>query len=89
MIPITPGGVGTVDAFMIAILTGNGTADGAATAADLVWRASSFVPQIAIGVIALILWYRRAGKTFATTRPKSSQTVDSGGSMTSKDSVGD
>ncbi len=89
MIPITPGGVGTVDAFMIAILTGNGTADGAATAADLVWRASSFVPQIAIGVIALILWYRRAGKTFATTTPKSSQTVDSGGSMTSNDSVGD
>lgn len=65
MIPITPGGVGTVDAFMIAILTGNGTADGAATAADLVWRASSFVPQIGIGVIALILWYRRAGRTFA------------------------
>ena len=65
MIPITPGGVGTVDAFMIAILTGNGTADGAATAADLVWRASSFVPQIAIGVIALVLWYRRAGRTFA------------------------
>lgn len=67
MIPITPGGVGTVDAFMIAILTGNGTADGAATAADLVWRASSFVPQIAIGVIALVLWYRRAGRTFATS----------------------
>lgn len=73
MIPITPGGVGTVDAFMIAILTGNGTADGAATAADLVWRASSFVPQIAIGVIALVLWYRRAGRTFAasSTQPAS------------------
>lgn len=70
MIPITPGGVGTVDAFMIAILTGNGTADGAATAADLVWRASSFVPQIAIGVIALVLWYRRAGRTFAASSTK-------------------
>lgn len=65
MIPITPGGVGTVDAFMIAILTNNGTAEGAATAADLVWRASSFVPQIIIGVLALVLWYRRAGRTFA------------------------
>ncbi len=69
MIPITPGGVGTVDAFMIAILTSNGTANGAATAADLVWRASSFVPQIIVGVIALVLWYRRAGRTFAATKP--------------------
>ena len=65
MIPITPGGVGTVDAFMIAILTANGTSDGAATAADLVWRAASFVPQIAIGVLALVLWYRTAGRAFA------------------------
>jgi uncharacterized protein (TIRG00374 family) len=69
MIPITPGGVGTVDAFMIAILTSNGTANGAATAADLVWRASSFVPQIIVGVIALVLWYRRAGRTFAAAKP--------------------
>jgi len=71
MIPITPGGVGTVDAFMIAILTSFGTSDGAATAADLVWRASSFVPQICIGVIALVLWYRRAGRTFASSTPDS------------------
>ena len=71
MIPITPGGVGTVDAFMIAILTNFGTSDGAATAADLVWRAASFVPQICIGVIALVLWYRRAGRTFAAAKPDS------------------
>lgn len=70
MIPITPGGVGTVDAFMIGILTANGTADGAATAADLVWRASSFVPQILVGVLALVLWYRRAGRAFAATKPE-------------------
>ncbi len=76
MIPITPGGVGTVDAFMIAILTGNGTADGAATAADLVWRASSFVPQIAIGVIALVLWYRRAGRTFAAASAAHSSSAE-------------
>ena len=83
MIPITPGGVGTVDAFMIAILTANGTANGAATAADLVWRASSFVPQIAIGVIFLILWYRRAGRTFAAN--KSSATTPDGATSASKD----
>jgi uncharacterized protein (TIRG00374 family) len=76
MIPITPGGVGTVDAFMIGILTANGTADGAATAADLVWRASSFVPQIIVGVIALVLWYRRAGRTFAAAKPEDSVKSD-------------
>jgi uncharacterized protein (TIRG00374 family) len=69
MIPITPGGLGTVDAFMISILTANGTDSGAATAADLVWRACSFIPQIIIGVIALVLWYKRAGQTFAAAKP--------------------
>lgn len=68
MIPITPGGLGTVDAFMIAILTSFGTSDGAATAADLVWRASSFLPQILIGIVALVLWFRRAGRTFAASK---------------------
>lgn len=68
MIPITPGGVGTVDAFMISLLTANGTSDGAATAADLVWRAGSFVPQIIIGVIALLLWYRHANRTYAAAK---------------------
>ena len=65
MIPITPGGLGTVDAVMIALLTNMGVSDGAATAADLVWRAASFVPQITIGVIALVTWSRRAARTLA------------------------
>jgi len=59
MIPITPGGLGTVDAAMIALLTGLGVDAGVATAADLVWRAASFVPQIIIGVVALITWTRQ------------------------------
>lgn len=65
MIPITPGGLGTVDAAMIALLVSFGTSTGDATAADLVWRASSFIPQIALGVIALLLWYRKAGQSLA------------------------
>ncbi len=65
MIPVTPGGLGTVDAAMIALLTANGVSSGDATAADLVWRASSYVPQIVVGVIAILVWYRRAGKRFA------------------------
>lgn len=65
MIPITPGGLGTVDAAMIALMTSFGVPDGVATAADLVWRATSYVPQIIIGIVALVLWYRRAGQYLA------------------------
>jgi uncharacterized membrane protein YbhN (UPF0104 family) len=60
MIPITPGGLGTVDAIMIAIMTQFGVAPGVATGGDLVWRACSYVPQIIIGILALVLWYRTA-----------------------------
>lgn len=65
MIPLTPGGLGTVDAAMIALLTALGVDPGAATAADLVWRAASFVPQIVIGVIALITWSRQGTRALA------------------------
>ncbi|MFA7324108.1 MAG: lysylphosphatidylglycerol synthase transmembrane domain-containing protein [Candidatus Nanopelagicales bacterium] len=67
MIPITPGGLGTVDAVMISLLINFGVEPGDATAADLVWRAASYVPQIAIGIVSLVVWMRRAGRTFATT----------------------
>ena len=67
MIPITPGGLGTVDAAMIALLVSFGVPEGTATAADLVWRACSFVPQIIIGIIALVSWSKKAGQTFAST----------------------
>lgn len=56
MIPITPGGLGTVDAVLIALLTSAGIDSGAATAADLVWRASSYIPQMAIGLGAIFIW---------------------------------
>lgn len=65
MVPITPGGLGTTDALMIQLLVGMGTEKGAATAADLVWRATSYVPQIVVGVIALVAWYRKAGQALA------------------------
>ena len=72
MIPITPGGLGTVDAAMIALLVGFGTSVGVATAAALLWRAASFIPQILIGVIALVAWYRKAGQALAKPTPASS-----------------
>jgi len=67
MIPITPGGLGTVDAVMISLLVKFGVDSGEATAADLVWRASSYIPQITIGIISLVAWTKKAGQTFATT----------------------
>jgi uncharacterized membrane protein YbhN (UPF0104 family) len=69
MIPITPGGLGTVDAFLIALLTAMGVSEGDATAADLVWRAASYVPQIIIGIACLVAWSRRAAHTFAAAQP--------------------
>jgi uncharacterized protein (TIRG00374 family) len=68
MVPITPGGLGTVDALMITILVSLGATKGDATAADLVWRASSYVPQIIVGIGCLIGWYRKAGEKFAAAK---------------------
>ncbi len=70
MVPITPGGLGTVDALIIALLQSVGVSAGDATAADLVWRAASYVPQIIIGIIALITWFRKANAAFATVKPE-------------------
>lgn len=65
MVPITPGGLGTVDALIIALLTSVGVTEGDATAADLVWRMASYVPQIVVGIIALITWFKKANEAFA------------------------
>jgi uncharacterized membrane protein YbhN (UPF0104 family) len=70
MVPITPGGLGTTDAMIIALLTSMGVSEGDATAADLVWRAASYVPQIIIGIIALVSWFRTAGRTYAAAKPE-------------------
>ena len=69
MVPITPGGLGTTDALMIALLQSMGVSGSVAQAADVVWRIASYLPQIIIGIIALILWFRRANRTFAAAKP--------------------
>jgi uncharacterized membrane protein YbhN (UPF0104 family) len=45
---------------LVALLVALGTRSGEATAAALVWRAASFVPQSIVGVLALVLWSRDA-----------------------------
>jgi len=65
LVPVTPGGLGTVDAAMVALLVALGTSPGVATAAALVWRAASFIPQIIVGIVALALWTKSANRLAA------------------------
>ena len=51
--PITPGGLGTVDAALIALLVAFGIESSTAVAADLLWRLFWFLPQLIVGGIAL------------------------------------
>lgn len=61
-IPIPPGGLGTVDAALTKLLEGYGATGSQAIAADLVWRAGTFVPQAIIGVGTLLYWRATAAK---------------------------
>ncbi len=68
MIPVTPGGLGTVDAALIALLTTFGLTNSEAVAATLVWRACSWIPQVSLGVLTFLYWrvaQARAGRVAA------------------------
>jgi len=55
-IPITPGGLGTVDAALVAMLSGYGATSSQALAADLVWRAATYLPQVVLGALTFLWW---------------------------------
>ena len=55
--PITPGGLGTVDAALIALLVAFGVESTTAVAADLLWRLGWFLPQLLVGGVALIKYW--------------------------------
>jgi uncharacterized protein (TIRG00374 family) len=59
-IPLTPGGIGTVDAALAALLQAFGTDPDEALAATLVWRAATYVPQVLLGGVTLLIWRRTA-----------------------------
>lgn len=61
-IPLTPGGLGTVDAGLTGLLVAFGASKTDALAATLLWRAASWVPQVVIGFICLIVWRARSAK---------------------------
>jgi uncharacterized protein (TIRG00374 family) len=56
MIPVTPGGLGTVDAALIAMLTTFGLTNDEAVASTLVWRACSWIPQVCLGILTFVYW---------------------------------
>ena len=61
-IPITPGGLGTVDAAITAILVAFGAANSDALAAVMVWRALTYFPQVFIGAGTFVVWRRKQRK---------------------------
>lgn len=62
--PITPGGLGTVDAALIALLIAFGVISSTAVAADLLWRLGWFLPQLLVGALAVAKfgWDRKRGQ---------------------------
>jgi len=62
-IPVTPGGLGTVDAAITAILTAFGAVNSDALAAVMVWRALTYFPQVFIGIGTFVAWRRRQTRT--------------------------
>lgn len=57
-IPIPPGGLGTTDAIITAILGNFGLDNNTALAATMVWRAATYFPQVIIGAITLLAFRR-------------------------------
>lgn len=55
-IPLTPGGIGTTDAIMVAMIQLYGTPADLALAAVLLWRGFSYIPQVTLGLISFIFW---------------------------------
>jgi len=65
-IPISPGGLGTVDGVLAALLVSAGNATAAdALAAVLIWRTLTFLPGMVLGSGSFVAWRRRSNRKFA------------------------
>ena len=67
-IPITPGGLGTLDAAFISVMTTFGASSSQALTADLVWRLTTYFLPILCGVLTYVIWiqWRRRSVAAAT-----------------------
>ncbi len=63
-VPLAPGGAGTVDAALIGMLVAFGASMEQAVAADVIWRAFCFLPQMVVGWIGVSVFaiQRRMGR---------------------------
>jgi putative heme transporter len=61
-LPITPGGLGSVDAAFTGVLISFGATASRALAADIVWRAATYFPPIFIGIVTYLVWKRAVTK---------------------------
>lgn len=69
-VPLAPGGAGTVDAALIGMLVAFGASFEEAVAADVIWRAFCFLPQMVLGWLAVgyfAIRQRRAGRQAAAS----------------------
>jgi uncharacterized protein (TIRG00374 family) len=71
-VPLAPGGAGTVDAALIGMLVAFGAEFDQAVAADVIWRAFAFFPQMLLGWIAVGIFgiqQRRAKRSTGRVSP--------------------
>jgi uncharacterized membrane protein YbhN (UPF0104 family) len=61
-IPITPGGLGTLDAAFISLMTTFGASSSRALAADLIWRLVVYFLPIIPGIVTYVIWLRRRNR---------------------------
>jgi putative heme transporter len=68
-LPVTPGGLGGVDASFTGMLVAFGATSSHALAADLVWRATTYFPPIVLGIVSYVLWRHGVDKGIYRDRP--------------------
>ncbi|MCX6460078.1 MAG: lysylphosphatidylglycerol synthase transmembrane domain-containing protein [Actinobacteria bacterium] len=67
--PLTPGGLGTVDAALVALLVAFGADSSTAVAADLIWRLVWFLPQLLVGMVTMSIYLIGKRRLSATPSP--------------------
>ena len=68
-IPITPGGLGTLDAAFISLMTAFGASSSRALAADLIWRLMVYVLPIIPGIVTYVIWLHRRDRIARNAAP--------------------
>jgi uncharacterized protein (TIRG00374 family) len=69
-IPITPGGLGTLDAAFISLMTAFGASSSRALAADLIWRLTMYFLPIIPGIVTYVLWLHRRDRDVSQAPPR-------------------